>query len=254
MYLAENDQGRFGVVDPISAAFTVSSAVGALKSLFGIGKKKAALKQIAANAQGKWTSQFPEYADWEEFVNRKVPPLKKKGAGGTDTYKKQYDFWRARKDSILIKHQIASAYDYAAWLVATYGIKDGWIKPEAGPSDPAYRNGPYAIGTNIPIFDYAAITQWAASQMPQAPAPQTLAPSVIPQPLPQNIVAPKPPGATVPFLPPVAPQSFMPQAPQVSFPVPGQTAPSIARADNSSLFALAAIGGVAAYFLLKKRR
>lgn len=227
MYLAnapERSSEGLGFVTAVMAA-------ASLKSLFGFGKKKAALKQIDANAAGKWTSQFPPYADWAEYVNRPRPADPKKKCTGA-SMAADYECWRKRKDSILIKHQIATPEDYGAWLVATYGVKDGWINPNSKPGDAVYNNGPFAIGTRIPIFDYDAIVKWAASQTPVPPAslppaPLPMAPTLAP---PIPMTAPPSPSAMPPaasaFTPGAMPAvNFAPQA-SGFFPASSQSAPA----------------------------
>ena len=244
MYLADADTDQLGIVDAIMA-------VSALKGLFGFGKKKAALKQIEANAAGKWTSQFPPYADWTEFIDRPTTPLKKKGAEGTTSHRKAYEFWRKRKDSILIKHQIATPEDYGAWLVATYGLKDGWIDPKAKPGSPLYNNGPFAIETKIPIFDYDAIVKWAQSQggAAQPVNVATIAPPAL-TPLP-----PPPPGFIERFAAQLQTSAAYPAQQNFSPPAAPENA-SAAGKSAASMLPLTIIGGAVliGYALMKKPR
>lgn len=196
MYLSGADHGENGRYELgfITEALTAGAM---LKGVFGIGRKKALLKQIDANAQGKWTSQFPPYADWDEFIDRPAPPIKKKGGENVASHRQGYEFWRKRKDSILIKNQIATPQDYGAYLVATYGLKDKWIDPGAKPGDALYANGPFALGTRIPIFDYAAVQKWAeseAARLQQSGAPIPSGPVNISQ----GVAAPAP----IPLPPP----------------------------------------------------
>jgi len=251
MYISGNDD-QLGIVDAIMAVAT-------LKSLFGFGKKKAALKQIEANAAGKWTSQLPPYADWQEFINRKVDPPKKKGFESADTHAKAYALWRGRKDSILIKNQIATPEDYGAWLVITYGLKDGWINPNAKPGDALYKNGPFAIGTQIPIFDYNAIVKWAETenaklQPTQTPvAPTQLTPATVkppaPIPMPKVNSTPQATGffpATGPLN--YSPTGFMPMTDQTATPAPQPQGISTA-----SMVPLALLGLGAVFFMTRKK-
>ncbi len=242
MYLGANDQ--LGIVDAILAVAT-------LKNLFGFGQKKAALKQIEANAAGKWTSQLPPYADWREFLSRPASNAKAKAAGA-QTYADEYNWQRGRKDSILIKNQIATPEDYAAWLVINYGLKDGWINPNARPGDALYNNGPYALETKIPIFDYDAIVKWASSQNMNAPqaAPITAVP------LNAQTVLPPILQPLQPTLPTPSYASFAPPAniqPQANIP---QSASPLAPASSGIIVPLALLGlvGVALIASQKKKR
>lgn len=274
MYLKGYDGQPPYLGDPITGALTAVSAVGILKNLFGIGKKKKALAQIQANAQGKWTSQLPPYADWDEWLSRPATNPKAKAAGAK-TFLDEYNFWKGRKDSILIKNQIATPQDYAAWLVITYGLKDGWINPNAKPGDPLYRMGPLALETNIPIFDYAAIDAWAKAQFPKqviAAGPRGTSPTSTPQPTmppqPAKPATPLPPKATniaplpIPpktVTPPTAPPdvSFFPDAQSVATPVPlvspPQSAPGVATASFPPIVAIG-LAGALVLFAARKRK
>lgn len=245
MYLSDGGLG----IDP----FTAVAAVGIVKNLFGIGKKKAALKQVEANAAGKFTSQLPTYADWTEFLSRPATNPKAKAAGAK-TFADEYNFWRGRKDSILIKHQIATPEDYAAWLVLEYGIKDGWIKPSAKPGDPFYLNGPFVIGTRIPIFDYEAVVKWAQDEQARlqpAPTPVKLTPENVRvppkidfQPPPQAAPTPAPNNLLAPNY--SATGSFLPRQPQAATPAPTQT--------GSLMLPIALIAGAGVLFLATQRK
>lgn len=268
MYLRGNDDGLG--FDPITAAFTVGSAVSVVKNLFGIGKKKGALAQIAANANGKWTGQLPPYADWTEYLSRPATNAKAK-AGGAKTFLDEYNFWLKRKDSILIKNQIASPQDYAAWLIITYGMKDGWIKPSAKPGDPLYRTGPLAIETNIPIFDYEAITRWAEANMPKdtsaaptgprgvsptstptAPAPVIAPPVFVPSSQPAQAPPVIPRTTAIPLTAPQ--QSFFPDAQFVAPQLTTQASAPPLTVTQGSITPLIAIGLAGALFLATRKK
>lgn len=246
MYLSDSG---LGVLDP----FTAISAVGIVKNLFGIGKKKRALKQIEANAAGKFTSKFPEYADWAEFLSRPATNPKAKAAGAK-TFADEYNFWRKRKDSILIKNQIATPEDYIAWLVMEHGIKGGTIKPSAKPGDPLYFNSPFVIGTRIPIFDYETVVKWAQEEQARlqpAPTPVQLTPQNVRvppkiefQPPPQATPTPAPNNLLAPNY--SATGAFLPQQPQSAPPAPTQT--------GSLILPLALIAGAGVLFLATQRK
>lgn len=243
MYLSDSGLG----LNP----FTAISAAGIVKNLFGIGKKKRALKQIEANAAGKFTSKFPEYADWAEFLSRPATNPKAKAAGAK-TFADEYNFWRKRKDSILIKNQIATPEDYIAWLVMEHGIKGGTIKPSAKPGDPLYFNSPFVIDTRIPIFDYEAVVKWAQAEQAKlqpAPTPVQLTPENVR--VPPKIEFQSPPQATP------APNNLL--APNYSAtgaflsPQPQSTPPSPTQA-GSLMLPLALIAGAGVLFLATQRK
>lgn len=250
MYISGNDD-QLGIVDAIMAVAT-------LKSLFGFGKKKAALKQIEANAAGKFTSQLPPYADWAEFLTRPASNPKAKAAGAK-TYADEYAFWRGRKDSILVKNQIATPEDYVAYLVITYGLKDGWINPNAKPGDALYKNGPVAIGTQIPIFDYNAIVKWAEAenaklQPSQTPVtPTQLTPATVKTPAPVQMPTVNSTPQATGFFPATgplnySPTGFMPMTDQTTAPTPQPQGISTA-----SMVPLALLGLGAVFLMTRKK-
>lgn len=215
---------------PVDAIF----AVAALKNLFGIGKKKRELRAIEQNAQGRWTGQFPPYADWDEYLRRPASNPKAIAAGAT-TMSDEYDYWRKRKDSILVKNQIATPQDYAAWLIATYGLKDGWIKPDAAPGSEEYKRAPVALGSSISIYDFAGLARWAADEQAKLEA------AIQPVDLVAQPVAP-PPVQAIPAAPgfvdriaaqleaQARPSQFLPGAPSIAAPPPVAPPPAPAAA------------------------
>lgn len=271
MYLAgEKSVSPYGPqLGFVTTAFNALGATSILKNLFGIGKKKAALKSIEQSAAGKFTSQLPVYADWEEYLSRPATNPKAKAAGAK-TMRDEYNFWRGRKDSILIKHQIATPEDYAAWLITTHGISGGTVVPSAKPGHPMYENAPFVIGARVPIFDYEAVVKWAEAEQARlnaennpapAPVPVKITEIVTPAPVPinqapQTPLAPQPQVAAQPILP--LPPQFIatPQPSFPSFPIePVAQKPAIvqAGANNLPMIALAIAGGAALYFATRKK-
>lgn len=108
MYLRGQSLGDLGFA-PL-AAFEV--AVG-LKNLLGIGKKKRALKAIEGQAVGYWTDQLPSDIDWNEYANRRWKDANNRFH--VQSYQEWYDVLHKRKDSHLIKNNVASPADFAAY-------------------------------------------------------------------------------------------------------------------------------------------
>ena len=104
-------------IDPVSA---LTTGFG-LKNIFGIGAKKRALRDIESGGRGVWTSKFDPEIDWNEYLN-------KFGGAVRDSYNAN----RRKKDSILIKNQIASPEDFAAWHLSTIAIPDGYLQKNKG--------------------------------------------------------------------------------------------------------------------------
>lgn len=93
----------------------IAEAIGTvltLKNLLGIGVKKAKFKALAESGVGAWTSQYPSDWDWKNYPSGHKPPV-------SLGYAKE----RAKKDSILLKNQIATPEDFAAWHFTEYGSK-----------------------------------------------------------------------------------------------------------------------------------
>jgi hypothetical protein len=189
-------------VTPIDAVFAVAS----LKNLFGIGKKKRQLKAIEGQAAGYWTSGFPPEVDWKEYL------AKFDGAVAKD-----YDKARKRKDSLLIKNNIATPEDFAAWHFANYGEEHAsqnklWIPYR---KDGTRFDQPSAAER---ASTQAALSKAAAAQKakpkPAAPAP---APSAVDKIVAQLQAQGYQPSAQV--------QQFLPGAPTVQYPAPAAAAP-----------------------------
>lgn len=217
MYIERNDLGQF---DPVGAAFAVTS----LKNVFGIGKKKRKFKALEP---GAWSSQAPDI-DWREYL------AKFNGA-----VKKDYDRLRARKDTTLIKNNIATPEDYAVWHWVNYGSKHAENNKDWLP----FRTD----GTRIdrPPKAASAPAQTAIPATPATPAPQQAVPAITPPPPPA--VAPGP--VYSPPAPP-APAQFFP-----GLTTPSTTAaPNVAKSDNTLLYAGLAISGAALLLTLQRKR
>lgn len=184
---------QLGFADPISAVFGVM----ALKNLFGFGAKKRKLKIVEGQQQGYWTTQWPPDIDWRQYLTADH------GDGNAGAVQKAYDV-EHKKKTVLIKNNIATPEDYAAWHFTKLGQdyakagSKGWI--------------PYRLdGTRYDepsLADAAALQASAAVPLPRIQAPNSAMTGATLSPILQ------------PFLPLASPQiqSFFPGAPQVSTP------------------------------------
>lgn len=108
-------------VEGLGAAQAIIGAVFqglGLKNLLGIGVKKKKFAALAASGKGAWTSQYPPDWDWANYPAGHKPPV-------AQGYAKE----RAKKDSILLKNQIATPEDFAAWHFTEYGSKYAQTDP-----------------------------------------------------------------------------------------------------------------------------
>lgn len=236
MYVEQYNQ-QLGFIDAIFA-------VGALKNLFGFGKKKRARKQNVAENTGLYTAAFMPGTDFSSTLDLS-PALSGYGKRqGAKTLREDFDAMFAHKDSWLVKNGVATPDDYAAYTIMEnieLGMTGLCDPNQTNPNAINYKRCPTINGENV--FRVMARQQAAPPplQQPQVPAPVDPGPDVVDQ-----VIA----RMTQGFTPPPVLQPFMPGAPQVSAPAPAPAPPPPATTVPSWVWWVVPVGALAAGALL----
>ena len=172
-----------------------------------IGENKGKIKPTEGEVAGYWTSQLPPEIDWKEYQSRGPIDKYKHTVGG------QYDWLRKRKDSMIIKNNLATRDDHAAWFFIQHAVPALQADPTQRYLIPKRKDGTY-------VDEEPASAPPAANAAPvNAPSPVTpFQPPPVTPPAQAPMLAPPP---QIPaFSPQVAPSFFAPNGSKPSAPAP----------------------------------